>query len=96
MITFLFQPQMEEDDTIFPVVLPRDGHLLDTALRRMPAAWLLDEPIPDKQPEAQEARAEFLAWWLAFWAFLEEEHAITDQNVLQLPYYGAELAVRKK
>lgn len=86
---------MEEDEIIFPVVLPRDGHLLDTALRRMPAAWLLDEVIPDKQPEAQEARAEFLAWWLAFRVFLEDEHTITP-NVPQLPYYGAELAVRSK
>jgi hypothetical protein len=87
---------MEEADIIFPVVLPRDGHLLDTALRRMPAAWHLDEAIPDDQSKAQDTRDKFIAWWLEYRTFLEEEHVIVS-NAPQLPYYGAELTtVRKK
>jgi hypothetical protein len=90
----------EDGESIrFPVLFPRDPHLLDAALRHLPRSWHLQKRIPDDQSKAQDARDKFIAWWQEFRTFLTEECAMPDQTGIglkpQLPYYAAETAAHK-
>lgn len=82
----------------FPVVFPRTPALLDRPLRRMPAEWRLDAPIPGDQSKAQDARDKFLRWWTEHARWREREHGAWQpwHDLAPAPYYGAESAVSKR
>lgn len=60
--------------------MTREPHLLDRAVRHLPAASRLDAP--------------FMTWYDAFQQFKEDERCDTPQpDLIPAPYYGAESCV---